>query len=84
MKLPGSMRKSSEQIILNYSRAPPESRRQDSSKGGRFVVPAFYKNKISQKRRAYRLHIKFAVHIKLLLKIILHRMHCMAWHIIFF
>jgi hypothetical protein len=46
MKLAESMKKSSEQIILNYSRALPESRGRDSSKGGRFVTPTFYKNKI--------------------------------------
>jgi hypothetical protein len=33
MKLPGSMKKSSEQIILNYSRALPKSRGRDFSKG---------------------------------------------------
>jgi hypothetical protein len=41
MRLPRSMKKSSEQIILNYSRALTESRGQDSSKGGRFVTPTF-------------------------------------------
>jgi hypothetical protein len=47
MKQRGSMKKSSEQITPNYSQALPESRGQDSFKGGRFVTPAFYNNKIS-------------------------------------
>jgi hypothetical protein len=46
MKQHGSMKKSSEQITLNYSRALPESCGQDSFKGGRFVTPAFCNNKI--------------------------------------
>jgi hypothetical protein len=41
MKLPGSTKKNLEQIILSYSRVLPESRGQDSSKGGRFVTPTF-------------------------------------------
>jgi hypothetical protein len=47
MKLPGSTKKSSEQIVSNSSRVLLESRGRDSFKGGRFVTPAFYKNKIS-------------------------------------
>jgi hypothetical protein len=45
MKLPGSMKKSSEQIISNYSYALPESQGRDFSKGCRFVTPTFFKNK---------------------------------------
>jgi hypothetical protein len=42
MRQRGSMKKSSEQITLNYSQALPESRGKDSFKGGgRFVTPAF-------------------------------------------
>jgi hypothetical protein len=43
MKLHGSMKKSLEQIILNYFGAHLESRGRDSSKGGRFVTPTFHK-----------------------------------------
>jgi hypothetical protein len=46
MNLPGSTKKSSKQIILNYSWALLESRGWDSSKGGTFVTLTFYKNKI--------------------------------------
>jgi hypothetical protein len=46
MKPRGSMKKNSEQIILNYSRALLQSRGRDSSKGCRFVMPTFYKNKV--------------------------------------
>jgi hypothetical protein len=60
MKLPGSIKKSSEQIILNYSRALPESRGRDSSKGGRFVTLTFYKNNIFKRRTTYRLHINLS------------------------
>jgi hypothetical protein len=41
MKLPGSTKKSSEQIILSYSRVFLESRGRDPSKAGRFVAPTF-------------------------------------------
>jgi hypothetical protein len=41
--LRGSMKKSQEQITLNYSQALPESHGRDSFKGGRFVTPTFYK-----------------------------------------
>jgi hypothetical protein len=43
MRQRGSMKKSLEQITLNYSQALPESRGRDSFKGGRFVTPTFYK-----------------------------------------
>jgi hypothetical protein len=43
MKLPGNMKKSSEQITPNYSQALPKSRGRDSFKGGRFVTPTFCK-----------------------------------------
>jgi hypothetical protein len=46
MKQRGSMKKSSEQVTLNYSRAFPESRGRDSFKGGKFVTPAICNNKI--------------------------------------
>jgi transposase InsO family protein len=39
------LKKSSEQITLNYSQALPESCGRDSFKGGRFITPAFYNNK---------------------------------------
>jgi hypothetical protein len=46
MRQHGSMKKSSEQITSNYFQALPESCGRDSFKGGRFVTPAFYNNKI--------------------------------------
>jgi hypothetical protein len=44
-EIPGNMKKSSEQIILNYSQVLPESRGEILLRGGRFVTPTFYKNK---------------------------------------
>jgi hypothetical protein len=46
MRQRGSIKKSLEQITLNYSQVLPESHGRDSFKGGRFVTPAFYNNKI--------------------------------------
>jgi hypothetical protein len=41
----------------------------------------FAKINFCQHRSAHRLHIKFTLHIKIFLKkLILHRMHCIAWH----
>jgi hypothetical protein len=45
-KLPGNTKKSSGQIILNYSQALPKSRGEILLRGCRFVTPTFYKNKI--------------------------------------
>jgi hypothetical protein len=46
MRQRGSMKKSSEQITPIYSQVLPESRGQDSFKGGRSVILAFHNNKI--------------------------------------
>jgi hypothetical protein len=43
MKQREGMKKSSEQITLNYSQVFPESRGRDSFKGGGFVTPTFHK-----------------------------------------
>jgi hypothetical protein len=49
------------------------------------VTPTFCKNEIfCANRSAYKNAYQIIVLVKNLTKIILHRMHCMAWHIIFF
>jgi hypothetical protein len=48
------------------------------------VTPTFCKNKIfCANRSAYKNEYKIIVLVKNFQKKILHRMHCMAWHIIF-
>jgi hypothetical protein len=46
MRQRGGMKKSSKQITPIFSLVLPESRGRDSFKGGMFVTPAFYNNKI--------------------------------------